>query len=72
MFVMGFLMPSVNNWAHAGGFAGGWIAATGLKTSHEKREGRITLLLAALLALLTVAGFVMSFLQATAIILGPR
>ena len=72
MFVMGFIMPSVNNWAHAGGFAGGWVAASALKTGHEQREGRIILMLGALLALATVAGFVMSFVNVTAILLHPR
>ena len=72
MFAMGFLMPNVNNWAHAGGFAGGWIAATGLKTGAEKREGRVVLMAGALLALLTLAGFVLSFVKVTAIILQPR
>jgi rhomboid protease GluP len=27
MFVMGFIMPSFNNWAHAGGFAGGYLVS---------------------------------------------
>src|SRR5207245_11577717 len=30
LFIMGFFMPGVNNWAHAGGFAGGFIARLGL------------------------------------------
>src|SRR5207245_1916466 len=30
LFIMGFFMPGVNNWAHAGGFAGGFIAGLGL------------------------------------------
>jgi len=69
MFVMGFLMPSVNNWAHAGGFAGGWLAAQGLRTGAEKREGRIVLVLALALALVTLAGVVLSFVQVTAVLL---
>jgi len=72
MFVMGFVMPNVNNWAHAGGFAGGWIAATGLRTGAEKREGRIVLLIGGLLAVVTLAGFALSFVNATAIILMRR
>jgi rhomboid protease GluP len=27
MFIFGFLMPGVDNYAHAGGFGGGWFAA---------------------------------------------
>jgi rhomboid protease GluP len=37
MFLFGFLMPSVNNWAHAGGFAGGFVAAEALAFS-DRRE----------------------------------
>jgi rhomboid protease GluP len=28
VFIMGFLLPGVNNWAHAGGFIGGWLVAS--------------------------------------------
>ncbi|MDP7295667.1 MAG: rhomboid family intramembrane serine protease, partial [Vicinamibacterales bacterium] len=27
LFIFGFLMPGINNWAHGGGFVGGWVAA---------------------------------------------
>ena len=37
MFLFGFLLPSVNNWAHAGGFAGGFVAAESLAFS-DRRE----------------------------------
>jgi rhomboid protease GluP len=37
MFLFGFLMPSVNNWAHAGGFAGGFVAAEAVAFS-DRRE----------------------------------
>lgn len=33
MFLFGFLMQGVNNWAHAGGFAGGFVAAEALSFS---------------------------------------
>ena len=26
MFIFGLIMPGVDNYAHAGGFAGGWLA----------------------------------------------
>ena len=62
MFVMSFLMGGhVNNWAHAGGFGGGFLAAQLMPTTH-RREGPGLLLLAGALAFVTVAGFVLSFL----------
>jgi membrane associated rhomboid family serine protease len=27
LFISGFILPGVDNYAHAGGFAGGWLAA---------------------------------------------
>lgn len=60
MFLMGFTMGSVNNWAHAGGFAAGFGVAELLPTSH-RREGPGLLLLAGALALVSVAGVVLSF-----------
>jgi rhomboid protease GluP len=72
MFVMGFIMPSVNNWAHAGGFAGGWVAAQVMPIEAQKREGRLAMILALLLALATLAGFVLSFLNVTGILLRSR
>jgi membrane associated rhomboid family serine protease len=69
IFVMGFVMSSVNNWAHAGGFAGGWIASSAMRPLAERREGRAAMVLALLLALLTVAGVVLSFVRVTSILL---
>ena len=69
VFVMGFVMSSVNNWAHAGGFAGGWLAASVMRTTAEKREGRAAMVCGVLFALLTVAGVVLSFIQVTTLIL---
>ena len=59
-FVFGFLMPGVNNWAHAGGFLGGYLCAMLLgyqEISRERTGHRITALL---LAVVTLAGFVLS------------
>ncbi len=65
MFVMSFMMGGhVNNWAHAGGFAGGYLAAQLMPTSH-RGEGPGVLLLAGVLALVTVGGFVASFVIIT-------
>jgi rhomboid protease GluP len=68
MFVMGFLMSGVNNWAHAGGFAGGWVTAEAMRFS-EKRESRSVQLLALSLLGLTAAGIVLSFLKVTGMLL---
>jgi len=38
--VLGFLLPGVDNFAHVGGFAGGWIAATAFKSGIGKPAGR--------------------------------
>jgi rhomboid protease GluP len=65
MFAMGFFMSGVNNWAHAGGFGGGWVTAEAMRFSDEKRESpRVQVLALALLAL-TAAGVVMSFVKVT-------
>ena len=67
MFAMGFVMSGVNNWAHAGGFGGGWVTAKAMRFSDEKRESpRVQVLALALLAL-TAAGVVMSFVKVTGI-----
>src|SRR5438876_553139 len=67
MFVMGFLMSAVNNWAHAGGFAGGWVTAEAMRFSHEKRESLKVQLTALALIALTAVGFVLSFVRVTAL-----
>ena len=37
MFVMGLVMAGTDNWAHAGGFAGGWLAANVLDPLKPER-----------------------------------
>jgi rhomboid protease GluP len=62
MFAMSFFMAgNVNNWAHAGGFAGGFLAAQLMPTSH-RRDGPALMLLAGALAFATLGGFVLSFI----------
>ena len=68
MFAMGFFMSGVNNWAHAGGFAGGWVTAEAMRFS-EKRESRGVQLLALALLGLTAAGVVLSFVKVTGILM---
>ncbi|MCU0622019.1 MAG: rhomboid family intramembrane serine protease [Gemmatimonadales bacterium] len=69
MFAMGFMMSGVNNWAHAGGFAGGWLTATAMRFEHEKRESALLQVLALALLALTAAGVVLSFVRVTSILL---
>ena len=68
MFAMGFVMSGVNNWAHLGGFAGGWVTAQGMRFS-EKRESRGVQLLALVMLGLTAAGVVLTFVKVTGILL---
>ena len=61
MFLFGFVMPSVNNWAHAGGFAGGFVAAEALSFS-GRRESPLLLGVAWGSALMVVAAFTLQLL----------
>jgi rhomboid protease GluP len=72
VFVMGFVMSGVNNWAHAGGFAGGWLSASAMRFDDEKRESVGVQILALALLLATAAGFVLSFIRVTGLILFSR
>src|SRR5206468_1505684 len=56
MFVMGFLIPHVNNWAHAGGFAAGWVTAEAMRFHDERRESVAVQVFALVLLVVTVAG----------------
>lgn len=38
MFIFGILMPAINNWAHAGGFVGGFIAVYIVGYAERERE----------------------------------
>ena len=69
LFVFGFFMPSVNNWAHGGGFAGGWVTAEAMRFGDEHRESPTVQIVALLLLVSTVAGFVLSFIKVTGILL---
>jgi rhomboid protease GluP len=70
MFVMGFFMGGINNWAHAGGFAAGFAAAELMPNGH-KRESLGLLLLAGVLSLVTLAGFVLSFVGFAPLLFRP-
>jgi rhomboid protease GluP len=58
LFFFGLIMPGVDNWAHAGGFGGGYLVALALD---PRKPERVDHLLAALICLaLTVAAIVAS------------
>jgi rhomboid protease GluP len=54
LFVFGLLVPSVNNWAHAGGFVGGAVAATLVGTSDERESPAVQVLALACAGVLVV------------------
>lgn len=58
--VLGFILPGVDNLAHIGGFAGGWIAATLYRGSLGTPTGPRTAILALLLTGLTALSFLLS------------
>ncbi len=66
----GFIMPGVNNWAHAGGFAGGWVAGQLMGLSDESRESTGIIVTALLLIGLTAVGIALSFVSVTGVLLG--
>ncbi|MCY3792523.1 MAG: rhomboid family intramembrane serine protease [Gemmatimonadetes bacterium] len=61
LFIMGFVMPGVDNWAHGGGFVGGYAAAYVFSRSSE-REGLGAYLVGGLCLLATVGAFVLQFI----------
>ena len=61
LFIMGFIMPGVDNWAHGGGFVGGYAAAYIFSRSSE-REGLGTYLIGGLCLLATIGAFVLQFI----------
>ena len=70
LFVFGFIMRGVNNWAHGAGFAGGWIAAHLMGFIDEQRESSAMLIASLALIVLTAAGIVLSFVKVTQALLG--
>ena len=46
LFVFGLFMPGVDNWAHAGGFAGGYLAAMWLDPLKPERTDHVVIALA--------------------------
>lgn len=56
MIVFGFLMRGVDNWAHIGGFAGGYLGGMLLDPLHPERGNHQVLALLCLLATLLAVG----------------
>jgi len=65
LFVFGFFMGGVDNWAHAGGFAGGYLAAKILDPLREERGDHVLagVVCLAATALAVVASLVTYYLQ---------
>src|SRR3990170_1901230 len=57
LFVLGFFMAGVNNWAHAGGFVGGFLSGLVLSLAERRAETALDWLLAAASIALTVLRF---------------
>lgn len=66
LFIMGFLMPGVNNVAHAGGFVGGLGSGWGLALAERRAETGLDHLLAAAAIALTLLGFLLTLWTAFA------
>ena len=70
LFVFGFIMRGVNNWAHGAGFVAGWLAAQLMGFIDEHRESSPMMIASLTLILLTAVGVVMSFVKVTEALLG--
>ncbi len=62
-FLFGLLMPGVDNWAHFGGFLGGYLCTRFGWLSYKQREGFLHLLLAFACILMVIIGFGLSLSQ---------
>ncbi|MCY4078185.1 MAG: rhomboid family intramembrane serine protease [Acidobacteria bacterium] len=67
--IFGFLMPGINNWAHGGGFAGGWVAASLMGFIDERRESTALLIASLAFIAVTLVGVGLSFVNVTRILL---
>jgi len=65
--VFGLIFPGIDNWAHAGGFAGGWLASLVLDPS--KRERVDHLAIAVVCLLLTLVALIASFVDALPVLM---
>ena len=65
MFVFGFIVPVINNWAHAGGIVVGAVAAVLLGYTERRRESSLSKTLAA--ACLVVTALVLAWAAVTGV-----
>ncbi|HEX7485958.1 MAG TPA: rhomboid family intramembrane serine protease [Vicinamibacterales bacterium] len=68
LFVFGLIMPGVDNWAHAGGFAGGYLAAMWLDPLRAERTDHMVIALVCLGA--TLASVAASLVQGLSLLRG--
>jgi rhomboid protease GluP len=61
--IYGFIMPGIDNWAHAGGVGGGYLAAMVLDPLKAERGDHV--LIAVVLAVLSIASIVVSVVTAS-------
>ncbi len=67
MGVFGLIFPGIDNWAHAGGFAGGWLASRVLDPSTRERVDHLA---AAVVCLaLTLVALIASFVTALPVLM---
>jgi len=64
-FIFGFVYPGINNFAHLGGFIGGYLAANLLGYQEKKSENYWHRLAAGVIMLLTILAFVLVILFPT-------
>ena len=60
MFIFGFFMAGVNNWGHAGGFAGGYLAALAVGHGERRAERGLDRVAALATVGLTVVSFALA------------
>jgi len=58
--VFGFIMPGINNWAHGGGFAAGWVAAQLMSLDDDRQDSSWVLLASLGLIAVTLLGIGLS------------
>jgi len=70
MGLFGLIMPGIDNWAHAGGFAGGWLMAKVLDPLKPERLDHLAVAVGCVV--LTFAAIVASFVHGMALFAAAR
>lgn len=65
LFLFGFFLPGINNYAHLGGFIGGYISGNVLGYQEKKSETSTLKKFAAVIVILTILSFIVSLLTIT-------